>query len=50
MTLSSKFRDNLKFDLFRLMEKLDSVIQRIDKQDKEIENMKNSLKDIKARI
>ena len=32
------------------MEKLDSVIQRIDKQDKEIENMKNSLKDIKARI
>jgi len=34
----------------RLMEKLDSVIQRIDKQDKEIENMKNSLKDIKARI
>ena len=41
---------NLIFDIFRLMEKLDSVIQRIDKQDKEIENMKNSLKDIKARI
>ena len=41
---------NLIFDIFRLMEKLDSVIQRIDKQDKEIENMKTSLKDIKARI
>ena len=50
MTLKDKFRRNLIVDLFRLMEKLDSVIQRIDKQDKEIENMKNSLKDIKARI
>ena len=50
MTLKDQFRDNLIFDIFRLMEKLDSVIQRIDKQDKEIENMKNSLKDIKARI
>ena len=34
----------------RLMEKLGNVLQRIEKQDKEIENMKNSLKDIKARI
>ena len=34
----------------RLMEKLGNVLQRIEKQDKEIENMKNSLKDINARI
>ena len=34
----------------RLMEKLGNVLQRIEKQDKEIENMKNSLKDIKASI
>ena len=35
---------------FRMVEKLDEVMNKLETQEKEIENVKSSMKDIKARI